>query len=39
MRRRRAQGGYAVLLVFAMAATVAISLYLELPRAAFEAQR
>jgi hypothetical protein len=28
-----------VLLVFAMAATVAISLYLELPRAAFEAQR
>jgi hypothetical protein len=28
-----------VLLVFAMAATIAISLYLELPRAAFEAQR
>ena len=31
--------GYAVLLVFAMAAAVAISLYIELPRAAFEAQR
>ena len=39
MRRRRDQDGYAVLLIFAMAATVAISLYLELPRAAFEAQR
>lgn len=38
-RRGRGEDGYAVLLVFAMAATVAISLYLELPRAAFEAQR
>ena len=39
MSKRRGEEGYAVLLIFAMAATVAITLYLELPRAAFEAQR
>lgn len=39
MSQRRGEKGYAVLLIFAMAATVAITLYLELPRAAFEAQR
>src|SRR5579864_574695 len=31
--------GFALLLVFAMAAAVAIMLYMELPRVAFEAQR
>ena len=40
MRRRSGQqGGFAMLLVFVMAATVAIMLYRELPRIAFEAQR
>ena len=40
MRRRSGQqGGFAMLLVFVMAATVAIMLYKELPRVAFEAQR
>jgi hypothetical protein len=40
MRRRGAQqGGFAMLLVFVMAAAVAIMLYRELPRIAFEAQR
>ncbi len=38
-RRRPAQSGYAMLLVFAMSAIVAIGLYQQLPRAAFEAQR
>src|SRR5258708_24135251 len=33
------QRGFAVLLIFAMAAAVAMVIYLELPRAAFEAQR
>jgi type II secretory pathway pseudopilin PulG len=37
--RRRSQSGFALLFVFAMAAIVAIMLYLELPRVAFEAQR
>jgi hypothetical protein len=36
---RKAESGYAVLLVFAMASIVAIGLYQQLPRAAFEAQR
>lgn len=40
MRRRRGQeSGFALLLVFVMAAAIAISLYMQLPRAAFEAQR
>src|SRR5690242_8242691 len=40
MRRRGAeQHGFAMLLVFVMAAAVAIMLYKELPRVAFEAQR
>jgi len=40
MKRRRGQeGGFALLLVFAMAAIVAIMLYMELPRVAFEVQR
>lgn len=39
--RGRGQGerGFALLLVFAMAAIVAITLYMQLPRVAFEAQR
>jgi hypothetical protein len=37
--RRRGQSGFALLLVFAMAAIVAMMLYLELPRVSFEAQR
>ena len=37
--RHRSQSGFALLLVFAMAAIVGIMLYLELPRVAFEAQR
>jgi type II secretory pathway pseudopilin PulG len=37
--RHRRQSGFALLLVFAMAAIVAMMLYLELPRVAFEAQR
>jgi len=38
MRRRR-ESGYALLLIFLMAAVIAISLYMELPRVAFESQR
>ncbi|MGA2436828.1 MAG: hypothetical protein ABSG25_16255, partial [Bryobacteraceae bacterium] len=38
-RRRSQESGFALLLIFAMAALVAIALYLELPRVAFEAQR
>jgi len=37
--RRRRDSGFALLLVFAMAAIVGIMLYLELPRASFEAER
>lgn len=37
--RGRRESGFALLLVFAMAAAVAITLYMELPRVAFEAQR
>jgi len=36
---RDPRSGYALLFVYMMAATVAIMLYMELPRAAFEAQR
>jgi type II secretory pathway pseudopilin PulG len=39
MRRAPKQEGFALLLVFAMAAAVAIMLYTEMPRVAFEAQR
>ncbi|MDZ7637992.1 MAG: hypothetical protein U5J83_07040 [Bryobacterales bacterium] len=38
-RRRDGERGFALLLVFAMAAMVAITLYMQLPRVAFEAQR
>jgi type II secretory pathway pseudopilin PulG len=37
--RRPAESGFALLTVLLMAAVIAISLYLELPRVAFEAQR
>ncbi len=37
--RRRSESGFAMLLVFLMAAIIAISLYMELPRVAFESQR
>jgi len=37
--RRNSESGYAMLLVFAMSAIIAITLYQQLPRAAFEAQR
>jgi hypothetical protein len=37
--RRKGQGGYALLLVYVMAASIAISLYMEMPRVTFEAQR
>lgn len=38
-RRRKQESGFALLLVFALAAAIAISLYTQLPRAAFESQR
>ena len=37
--KRRGESGFAMLLVFLMAASIAIMLYMQLPRAAFEAQR
>lgn len=37
--RRNSEAGYALLFVYMMAAAVAIMLYMQLPRAAFEAQR
>ena len=37
--RKNRESGFAMLLVFAMAAIIAISLYTQIPRAAFEAQR
>ncbi|HEX4135873.1 MAG TPA: hypothetical protein VHY84_14760 [Bryobacteraceae bacterium] len=37
--RRNSESGFAVLFIYAMAATVAIMLFMELPRVAFEAQR
>src|SRR5438034_3766535 len=38
-RRRSSESGFALLLIFAMAAAVALTLYIALPRVAFEAQR
>jgi hypothetical protein len=38
-RRRNGQSGFMLLFVFLLAATAAISLYIELPRIAFESQR
>ena len=38
-RRREQQGGFAMLLVFLMAAIIAVSLYMEIPRVSFESQR
>ena len=37
--KHRGESGFAMLLVFLMAASIAIMLYMQLPRAAFEAQR
>jgi type II secretory pathway pseudopilin PulG len=37
--RKRRQGGFALLLIFAFAAAVAIGIYAELPRAVFESAR
>src|SRR5215471_18032404 len=37
--RRRKDSGFAVLLIFLMAAVIAITLYMEIPRVAFETQR
>jgi type II secretory pathway pseudopilin PulG len=37
--KKRGESGFAMLLVFLMAATIAITLYLEIPRVAFQAQR
>jgi hypothetical protein len=39
MTRRNPESGFALLFIYAMAAAIAISLFLELPRVAFEAQR
>src|SRR5215475_670759 len=39
MRRRRKESGFALLLVFLLSACVAIVLYTEVPRVAFEAER
>jgi len=38
-RNRNSESGYVLLLIFAMAAVLAITLYTEVPRVAFEAQR
>ena len=38
-KRRRQEGGFAMLLVFLMASVIAISLYLEVPRIAMQTQR
>ena len=37
--RREREGGFALLLVFVMAAVIAITLYMEFPRLAFDSQR
>jgi type II secretory pathway pseudopilin PulG len=37
--RREREGGFALLLVFVMAAVIAITLYMEVPRVAFDVQR
>jgi hypothetical protein len=39
MKRRTPESGYAMLLVFVLAAAIAISLYMEVPRFMFERQR
>src|ERR1039458_3572516 len=39
MKRRRDESGFAMLLVFVLAAAIAIGLYMEMPRLAFESQR
>jgi hypothetical protein len=39
LTRRRDESGFAMLLVFVMAAAIAITLYIEVPRVAFESQR
>src|SRR6185295_5514711 len=39
MTRRRDERGFAMLLVFLMAALIAVSLYNEIPRVSFESQR
>jgi len=39
MKSQTQESGFALLFIFAMAATVAIMLYMEIPRIAFEAQR
>src|SRR5580658_5287484 len=39
MKRRSSESGFALLFILAMASVVAIMLYMELPRVAFEAQR
>jgi hypothetical protein len=39
MKSRRGESGFALLLVFLMAAMIAITLYMEIPRVAFDSQR
>ncbi|SRR5579864_5600961 len=39
MKKKKGESGFALLLVFAMAATIALLAYIELPRVAFERQR
>lgn len=39
MKRRSGESGFALLLVFVMAAAIAITMYIEVPRIAFESQR
>jgi hypothetical protein len=39
MKKRRKESGFALLMVFLLAACVAIMLYMEMPRVAFEAER
>ncbi len=39
MKRRRNESGFALLLVFVMAAAISITLFIEVPRIAFESQR
>jgi hypothetical protein len=38
-RARNSQSGFALLFVYAMAAAIAIMLFMEVPRVAFESQR
>jgi hypothetical protein len=38
-RRRERESGFAILMIFVMAAVIAIGLYYEMPRVAFESQR